>query len=123
MSRILNFNTVKKIVIFAAYFNVFIALTQWLFFFTGSKFLIGVHTVGIGGSDGLIYFRANGMFTNPFPYVVFLIVTSWLSMLNLSDRITLQPNLHTYFLSVSALLANSKTAIVLIFYFGDGYFF
>ncbi|HDG1636834.1 TPA: hypothetical protein PFD90_002790 [Vibrio cholerae] len=117
MSRILNFNTVKKIVIFAAYFNVFIALTQWLFFFTGSKFLIGVHTVGIGGSDGLIYFRANGMFTNPFPYVVFLIVTSWLSMLNLSDRITLQPNLHTYFLSVSALLANSKTAIVLIFIF------
>ncbi|EKO3590626.1 hypothetical protein N6C01_003084 [Vibrio metschnikovii] len=117
ISRILNFSTVKKIVILAAYFNVFIALTQWLFFLTGTKFLIGVHTVGIGGSDGLIYFRANGMFTNPFPYVVFLIVTSWLSMLNLSDRITFQPNLHTYFLSVSALLANSKTAIVLIFLF------
>lgn len=117
ISRILNFNTVKKIVIFAAYFNVFIALTQWLFFITGTKFLIGVHTVGIGGSDGLIYYRANGMFTNPFPFVVFLIVASWLSMLNLSDRVSLQPNLHTYFLSVSALLANSKTAIVLIFLF------
>ena len=111
--KLLKFELAKRYILIAGYVNLFIAITQWFFFTTGVEFFLGVYRVGVGGSDGLIYHRASGLFTNPFPFAVFMIVVSWLSMLKIKERVTIKSNFHTFVFLLASFLSNSKTAIVI----------